>query len=86
MLKTTVTVLLTLSLTIPEKSYALDYEKCIGYAAEAKTEYAYNLVLSVCLYEDSYFFNRSKQFKCAMKAAEAEIEQGARMVFAQCMI
>jgi hypothetical protein len=85
MLKTTASVLLALSLTIPEKSYALDYEKCIGYAAEAKTEYAYNLVLNLCVVEDSYFFNRSKQFKCAMKAAEAGTEQGAKMVFYSCL-
>ena len=75
----------TLLLLLSNNLYALPREKCTEIAADAKTEWGFRLIFGFCLREDSYFFNRSKEFKCAVKAGRAGTETAAKMIFSECM-
>ena len=75
----------TLLLMLSSNLYALPREQCIEYAAEAETEWAFRLIMGRCNREDSFFFNRSKEFKCAVKAGSAKTERAAKTVWSNCI-
>lgn len=67
-------------------SYALDESTCADYSAKAKTDIGARIMYSVCIDEkDTSFYNRSKNFKCALKASKALSEMGARVKYNTCI-
>ena len=76
-------VIFTLYLT--NESVALEDSKCRKMMSEANTQLGAKLLLAWCLKEESTIFSRSKEFKCAQKAAKAKNELGAKVTFIDCV-
>ena len=70
---------------LTNEGIALEYSKCRKMMSEANTQIGAQLLFAWCLEEKSTIFNRSKEFKCALKAAEAKNELSAKIAFVDCV-
>ena len=67
-------------------SYSLDMDTCSDYAAKAKTTYASEIMFGLCIHEkDTYFYNRSKMFKCAKGILNANTKHAAEIKMYTCL-
>jgi len=68
-------------------SYALDIDTCRDLAAKANSELGLRLMMSHCTAEikkGTHFYNRSKEWKCAKKAAKAKTDLGSQIIYSKC--
>jgi len=67
-------------------SYSLDMDTCSDYAAKAKTKFAAEIMFGLCINEEgTYFYNRSKMFKCAKSILSANTKYAAELKMASCL-
>ena len=85
-MKTTlVLALVTFSITLGvADSHARPHDECLGYAADANTSWASNVIMGYCLGDESFFF-KSKKFACAIEAGAAKTEKYAKAIFVTCL-
>ena len=67
-------------------TYGLDMETCADLSGKAKTKYAAEIMFGLCMVEEgTYFYNRSKNFKCAKKILNAKTKYAAELKLAACI-
>lgn len=69
----------------PDIAYSLDKEDCVELMSDSGNAWVARAMYVICLSEDSYFFNRSKKFRCIKKASDAKTEIASKVIFSECM-